>query len=105
MSFRGEIVIVCDSCEGEHYYGAEDFEGADLEYRMGELGWTFHGTGKARQVLCDMCAEDIEEGRRCDRCWVALTHPETCGDCYGGTERDPQARSWEQAAWPFDRMN
>lgn len=101
MSFRGEVTIVCDSCEGEHYFCAEDFEGADLEFRMGELGWEFHGTGKDRQVLCDVCQEDIEESRRCDRCWAALDPGYCCGDCYGGTERDPQARSLETAAYPF----
>jgi predicted amidophosphoribosyltransferase len=101
MSFRGDIAIVCDSCEGEHYFCAEDFEGSTLESRMAELDWTFHGTGKARQVLCDVCAEDIEEGRRCEKCWTALETGTWCGDCYGGTERDPQARSWESAATPF----
>jgi hypothetical protein len=48
---------------------------------------------------------DSERDDLCSRCGEMLEPGYACGDCVGGTERDPQARSWETAAWPFDRMN
>jgi hypothetical protein len=101
MSRRGEVTVECDSCEGEHIFCPDDFEGATMEFRLGEIGFSEHGTGKGRQDLCDVCLDEIADGARCDRCWTKLEPNTICGDCYGGTEVDPQARSLETAAFPF----
>lgn len=101
MSRRGQITIECDSCEGESIFGHDDFDGATLNARMVSEEWTEHGTGKDRKDLCGTCREEIENGTRCDRCWTKLDPGYICGDCSGGTERDPQARSLETAAFPF----
>jgi ribosomal protein S27AE len=49
-----------------------------------------------RDDVCPSCGEYLPR--------LAWSHPDhrwACGDCFGGTSVDPQARSWEQAAWPF----
>ena len=46
-----------------------------------------------RDDVCPRCGEYLPRHAGIDRY--------ICGDCWGGTERDPQARSWEQAAGPF----
>ena len=66
-------------------------------------------SGITADVICEPCEEkrgdEIAAGTRCGTCLEPLNPSEACGDCLGGTSADPQARSWETAAWPFDRMN
>jgi len=55
------------------------------------------GTAKSDQWLRDV-KETIDASEHCDRCGGPLTRLfgdefALCGDCYGGTERDPYARS------------
>jgi predicted RNA-binding Zn-ribbon protein involved in translation (DUF1610 family) len=106
MSRRGDITIECDSpdCHAEIVLSVHDAResGDSQAYRdgigilLGAKNWWTSFRGLDR---CPQCEDEVVlDGLRCNKCLAKLGVMEACGDCDGGTERDPQARSLETAA-------
>jgi hypothetical protein len=86
MSRWGHIVIECSSedCHAEERFGPEDFEGANMEFRLGELGWEVIGTGKNRRDVCPQCQDEVQEDERCNQCFTSFGEGVTaCENCNG----------------------